>query len=77
MEGDIKLLIWPTLDPRFKPGMVNSDDGGLFRTFSDLQKEFRLENKDFLQYLQIRDYYDKKNQTNIVQRGQYSDRYSE
>lgn len=24
MEGDIKLLIWPTLDPKFKPGISDA-----------------------------------------------------
>lgn len=76
MEGDIKLLIWPALDPRFEPGISDAGfrrwwDGGitavctlthrgLLKGFKELQKEFRLENKDFFRYLRIRDYYVKR-----------------
>lgn len=74
MEGDIKLLIRPALDPKFKPGDAGLrgwwDKGitavctlthrGIFKSFGQLQKEFCLENKDFFRYLQIRDYYDKR-----------------
>ncbi len=76
MEEDIKLLIWPALDPKFKPGISDAgfrgwwDKGitaictlthrGVLKSPEQLQKEFELENKDFFRYLQIRDYYDKR-----------------
>ncbi len=58
MEGDIKLLIWPALDPKFKPGISDAgfrgwwDKGitaictlthrGVLKSPEQLQKEFRL-----------------------------------
>lgn len=81
MEGDIKLLIWPALDPRNEPGISDAafrrwwDRGitavciltprGLLKSFRELHKEFGLENKDFFRYLQIRDYYDKRTKPDI------------
>lgn len=75
-EGDIKLLIWPSLDPRFEPGTTDIeyrqwwDRGitavctlvhkGVLKSFGELKKEFTLGNKDFFRYMQLRDYYDKR-----------------
>jgi len=85
MDGDIKLLTWPALDPRFEPGIGDSgfrqwwDRGitamctmthrGLLKRFSELQKEFGLENKDFFRYLQIRDFYNKSIKPTLSREG--------
>ena len=42
---------------------------GLLKSFSELQKEFGLENKDFFRYLQIRDFYNKKIKLTLSREG--------
>lgn len=76
MEGDSKLLIWPSQSPNF--GSSASDDtfirwtergitaictlveGKTFKSFEKLKQEFKLENRDLYCYLQPRHFYDKE-----------------
>lgn len=76
MEGDSKLLIWPSQSPNFGPSA--SDDtlirwtergitaictlveGKTFKNFEKLKREFRLENRDLYHDLQLRHFYDKE-----------------
>lgn len=85
MEGDIKLLTWPALDPQFKPGLCDSGfkqwwvkgitavctltQGKQFRSFGELKEEYKLQNKDFFRYLQLRDYYEKRIRPAMTEEG--------
>lgn len=74
LEGDSKLLIWPSQTSRFGVGEMDNTfvrwrekgitaictliEGKTFKTFEKLKREFNLENGDLFRYLQLRHFYD-------------------
>lgn len=81
MEGDSKLLIWPS--QLFNLGLSESEhaliwwkergltavctlvEGKNFKSFEKLKQEFKLENRHLYRYLQLRDFYQKEVKRNL------------
>ena len=74
LEGDCRLLLWPTYTSTFRPGETDQTfkrwtekgitaigiltEANKFKSFEKVKKEFKLENKDLFRYLQLRHFYD-------------------
>ena len=74
LEGDSKLLIWPSQTSQFSPGETDITfarwrdkgitatctllEGKTFKSFEKLKREFDLDNGDLFRYLQLRHFYE-------------------
>uniref|UniRef100_A0A8C9X7I8 Reverse transcriptase domain-containing protein n=1 Tax=Sander lucioperca TaxID=283035 RepID=A0A8C9X7I8_SANLU len=85
LANDIKLLIWPSCNPSFRLGKIDSAfsswkdqglmalcqfvDGNTFKTFEQLKSQYKLENRDLLKYFQVRHFYNSEIRKGISPEG--------
>uniref|UniRef100_A0A1A8CBK3 Reverse transcriptase domain-containing protein n=1 Tax=Nothobranchius kadleci TaxID=1051664 RepID=A0A1A8CBK3_NOTKA len=83
--GDNKELIWPSYSPSFGAGKLDNTfekwrdrgitavhvltEGGEFKTFNKLKREFDMDNGDFFRYLQLRHFYNSEIRNSLSQEG--------
>lgn len=81
LEGDCRLLLWPSQTILFIPGQTDKTftswidrgitaictltEGNTFKSFERVKNEFKLENKDLFRYLQLRHFFDTQVKTGI------------
>lgn len=81
LEGDCRLLLWPSQTTLFRPGQTDKTfttwtdrgitaictltEGNVFKSFERVKNEFELENKDLFRFLQLRHFFDTQVKTVI------------
>uniref|UniRef100_A0A3Q3B6N5 Reverse transcriptase domain-containing protein n=1 Tax=Kryptolebias marmoratus TaxID=37003 RepID=A0A3Q3B6N5_KRYMA len=81
----IGLQMWPTCNPNFRPGELDSSfldwkdrglvalcqfvEGNTFKTFEQLKRDYKLENRDLFKYFQVRHFYNTKMKKGVPPEG--------